>query len=114
MDPKGIIPASLFKFYFKMGWILILFKVGFSPGSLIIYIILWLVIPEAVSTAEKLEMKGEKVDMNSIKNSVMEEMKGVQQRAEKFGKEATLLPGKRKSNWCRSWICCKKRRSLIG
>ncbi len=63
-------------------------RLGFSPGALIIYIILWLVIPEALTTAEKLEMKGEKVDMNSIKNSVMEEMKGVQQRAEKFGKEA--------------------------
>jgi phage shock protein PspC (stress-responsive transcriptional regulator) len=59
-----------------------------SPGSLIIYIILWLVIPEASTTAEKLEMKGEKVDMNSIKNSVREEMKGVGQRMEKFGEEA--------------------------
>lgn len=65
------------------------FQFGFSPGSVIIYIILWLVIPEAFTTAEKLEMKGEKVDLNSIKNSVMEEMKGVQHRAEKFGKEAT-------------------------
>ena len=63
-------------------------RVGFSPGALIVYIILWLVIPEAFSTTEKLEMKGEKVDMNSIKNSVMEEMKGVQQRAEKFTSEA--------------------------
>ncbi|RYY68610.1 MAG: PspC domain-containing protein [Chitinophagaceae bacterium] len=63
----------------------------FSPGALIIYIILWLVIPEANSTTEKLEMKGEKVDMNSIKNSVMEEMKGMQQRAEKFGKEASAM-----------------------
>lgn len=60
---------------------------GFSPGALIIYIILWLVIPEAGNTAEKLEMKGEKVDLNSIKNSVVEEMKGVQQRAEKLGQE---------------------------
>ena len=63
-------------------------RLGFSPGALIVYIILWLVIPEANTTAEKLEMKGEKVDMNSIKNSVMEEIKGVQQRAEKFSKEA--------------------------
>lgn len=64
---------------------------GFSPGSFIIYVILWLVLPEASSTAEKLEMKGEKVDMNTIKNSVMEEMKGVQQRAEKFGKDAATF-----------------------
>ncbi len=63
-------------------------SVSFSPGAMIVYIILWLVLPEATTTAEKLEMKGEKVDIDSIKNSVMEEMKGVKQRAQKFGKEA--------------------------
>jgi phage shock protein PspC (stress-responsive transcriptional regulator) len=47
--------------------------VGAFPGAVIIYIILWLVIPEAVTTTEKLEMKGERVDMNTIRNSVMEE-----------------------------------------
>jgi len=61
----------------------------FSPTSLIVYIILWIVIPEASTTSEKLEMKGEKVDMNSIKASVMEEMKGAGKKAEKFGKEAS-------------------------
>ncbi|MEO6404403.1 MAG: PspC domain-containing protein [Ferruginibacter sp.] len=70
-------------------------RLGFSPGSILIYVILWMVLPEANTTAEKLEMKGEKVDMNSIKNSVMEEMKGVQQRAEKFGKEAKNLAKER-------------------
>lgn len=70
-------------------------SLSFSPGSLIIYIILWLVMPEASSTTEKLEMKGEKVDMNSIKNSVVEEMKGVQQRAEKFAKEASAVAGEK-------------------
>lgn len=72
-----------------------LLRVGFSPGSLIFYIILWLVIPEANTTAEKLEMKGEKVDMNSIKNSVMGEMKDMQQRAEKFSKEASAVAKQR-------------------
>jgi phage shock protein PspC (stress-responsive transcriptional regulator) len=62
-----------------------------SPGPLFIYIILWIVLPEAKTTAEKLEMKGEKVDMNSIKESVVEEMKGVQQRVQKFGKEAAAV-----------------------
>ena len=60
---------------------------SFSPGSLFLYIILWLVIPQANNTSEKLEMKGEKVDLHSIKNSVVGEMKEVQQRAEKFSKE---------------------------
>ncbi len=60
----------------------------FSPTSLIVYIILWIVIPEAITTSEKLAMKGEKVDINSIKNSVVEEMKTVGKKAESFGKEA--------------------------
>jgi phage shock protein PspC (stress-responsive transcriptional regulator) len=67
----------------------------FSPTSLIVYIILWIVIPEALTTSEKLEMKGEKVDMNSIKNSVMEEMKTVGKKAEKFGKEAGGIIGEK-------------------
>ena len=64
---------------------------SFSPGALIVYIILWLVLPEASSTAEKLEMKGEKVDIDSIKTSVKQEMKGVQKRAEKFGEEVKIF-----------------------
>ncbi len=70
-------------------------KFSFSPGALIIYIILWLVLPEASSTAEKLEMKGEKVDLNSIKNSVVEEMKGVQKRADKISREASQFARER-------------------
>lgn len=60
----------------------------FSPGALLFYIILWMVMPEANTTTEKLEMKGEKVDLNSIKNSVITELKGVQGRAEKLAKDA--------------------------
>jgi phage shock protein PspC (stress-responsive transcriptional regulator) len=61
---------------------------SFSPGSFIIYVILWLVIPEANTTSEKLEMKGEKVDLNSIKNSVVKEMKEVGERVGKLGAQA--------------------------
>ncbi len=66
-----------------------------SPGPLFIYIILWIVLPEAKTTAEKLEMKGEKVDMNSIKESVVEEMKGIQQRVQKYGKEVSEVVGEK-------------------
>lgn len=68
---------------------------SFSPGAFIIYIILWLVIPEANTTSEKLEMRGEKVDLNSIKNSVVEEMKGVKERVSKLGAEAGNLARER-------------------
>ena len=91
--PRALFLLPFLSFVFRWGhWGMMDFpdflRIGFSPGALIVYIILWLVIPEAISTAEKLEMKGEKVDLNSIKHSVKEEMKGFQQRAEKLGKEA--------------------------
>jgi len=60
---------------------------SFSPGTLLLYIILWLIFPEAQTTAEKLEMKGERVDLNSIKNTIQNDMSGFKDRAEKFGKE---------------------------
>lgn len=64
------------------------FQFTFSPGSMMVYIIMWLVIPEAKTTSEKLQMKGEKVDLNSIKDSVTKEMKEVGEKMEKLGKQA--------------------------
>ncbi len=93
--PRALFLIPFITFAFHHDWGMFDFpsflRLSFSPGSLIVYIIMWLAIPEASSTAEKLEMKGEKVDMNSIKNSVMEEMKGVQKRAEKFAQEASTV-----------------------
>jgi phage shock protein PspC (stress-responsive transcriptional regulator) len=60
---------------------------GFGGTLFLIYVILWMVIPEARTASEKLEMRGEKVDLESIKNSVQEELQGVKGRAEKFGAE---------------------------
>ena len=96
--PRILFAIPFLSFVFRWGhWGMMDFpdflRVGFSPGALLVYIILWLVIPEAITTAEKLEMKGEKIDIDSIKNSVMEEIKEVQQRAQKFGKEAGSVVG---------------------
>lgn len=61
---------------------------GFSGGTFIMaYIILWIVLPEAITAHEKLEMKGEKIDLNSIRNTVMEDMKGFNERAKRMGKD---------------------------
>ncbi len=62
--------------------------ITFLPGSLLIYIVLWAVIPVAKTTSEKLEMKGEKIDLDSIKESVSREMKEVAERLEKMGRNA--------------------------
>lgn len=62
-------------------------NLSFSPGATLIYIILWLILPEAVTTSDKLEMKGEKVDLHSIKNTIQKDMEGFGERAKAFGAE---------------------------
>ena len=76
-------------FSFVGGWPFYIFSFGWP--TFLVYIILWLVIPEAHTISEKLEMKGEKVDINSIKNSVLQEMKDVGTRVGKMGLEAGSL-----------------------
>lgn len=60
---------------------------SFSPGVVFIYIVMWLVIPEAKTSADKLEMTGEKVDLNSIKNTIQKDMEGFSERAKAWGEQ---------------------------
>ena len=53
----------------------------------ITYIILWIAVPVAVTASEKLEMRGEKVDLNSIRDTVKEDLEGFKAKAEKWGSE---------------------------
>ena len=67
-------------------WIRIIFLVllFFTGIGLITYIILWAAIPEAKTTAQKLQMKGEPVNLSNIEKSVKEELDGVKDRFSKF------------------------------
>lgn len=60
-------------------------ELTFSPSAVFVYIVLWLVLPEAKTTADKLEMRGEKVDINSIKNTIQTDMEGFGKRAQNWG-----------------------------
>lgn len=69
---------------------------GFLPrmisGSLgstlfVTYIILWIAVPFANTAAEKLEMKGERINLNSIRDTVKEDLESLKVRAERFGAE---------------------------
>lgn len=60
---------------------------SFGSSLFVAYVILWVVIPEARSASEKLEMRGEKVDLNSIKNTIQEDLEQFKTRAEKWGSE---------------------------
>lgn len=65
-----------------------------SIGStfFITYIILWIVLPEARSTYEQMEMRGEKVDVNTIRANMKERIKEwseeVKDTAQNFGNKA--------------------------
>ncbi|WP_026977950.1 PspC domain-containing protein [Flavobacterium tegetincola] len=63
-------------------WIRILFLVlfFFYGTGLLAYIILWIVMPEAVTTSEKLEMTGEPVNISNIEKKVREEFDNVSEK----------------------------------
>jgi len=48
--------------------------------GLVLYLILWIVIPEAKTAAQKLEMKGEPVNISNIGKTVKEEFQNVRDR----------------------------------
>lgn len=76
-------------FDFDPIWLRAAFAISFFVfgTGLILYIILCIIIPKAKTTAEKLEMRGEKVDINNISKTVNEEFEEFKVRMEKFGKE---------------------------
>lgn len=57
---------------------------GFGSG-LLLYIILWVIIPEAKTTAEKLEMRGDPIDINTISQTIKEEASQFKNRVQDFG-----------------------------
>lgn len=55
-------------------WVRILFIVSlFTTLGAFIYLILWVVVPEALTTTERLKMKGEKVNISNIEKSIKDE-----------------------------------------
>ncbi len=55
-----------------------------AGSSLIIYIILWIVVPKASNSAQRLEMKGEEVNITNISKNIKEEIQEVKENYEKF------------------------------
>ena len=79
--------ANYFDFdpiWLRLGFAISLFVFG---SGFLLYIILLIIIPKAKTTAEKLEMRGEKVDINNIKNAVNEEFQEFKTKMKDFGSE---------------------------
>jgi len=91
-DPENRILAGVssgIAAYFNIGdplWIRLLFVIativyGFSP---IAYIVLWILVPKAITTAEKLEMRGEPVNISNIERSFRDEFDNVKGKFNEF------------------------------
>jgi phage shock protein PspC (stress-responsive transcriptional regulator) len=63
--------------WFKILFLILFF--GFGTG-LLAYLILWIAMPKAITTSEKLEMTGQPVTISSIEKKVREEFESVSEK----------------------------------
>jgi phage shock protein PspC (stress-responsive transcriptional regulator) len=73
-------------------WVRIIFAIAlFVFGSgVLLYLFLWIITPEARTTTERLEMRGEAVNIHNIEKSVKEELRQIQKRFKGFKKKDHL------------------------
>jgi len=57
--------------------IFILLAIPGMGSGIVIYLILWIVIPEALTATQKLEMRGEPINIENIKKAVRDEFESV-------------------------------------
>jgi phage shock protein PspC (stress-responsive transcriptional regulator) len=77
--------ASGIAHYFNIDtiWIRLLFLITTLAGvgiGILVYIILWVLLPEAKTTAEKLQMEGEPVNIDNIEKKIREEFTNVSEK----------------------------------
>ena len=84
----GVCSGIAAYFDFDPLWLRLAFALSFffAGTGLILYLILWLIIPAARTTAEKLQMRGERVNISNIEKNIREEMETVREKFEDIGK----------------------------
>lgn len=67
----------------------------FSFGSpILIYIILWLIVPEAKTASEKLQMRGERINISNIEKTIKDDLNDLKERISNIdAKEGTKRAG---------------------
>jgi phage shock protein PspC (stress-responsive transcriptional regulator) len=63
--------------WMRLLWLVLFFFFG---TGFLVYILLWILIPQAETTAEKLQMKGEPVNISNIEKKIREEFQDVSSR----------------------------------
>lgn len=71
-------------------WIRLAFALvtAFAGTGILIYIILWIVIPKPASRADRMAMRGEQPNLQGFKRNFEEEMRAMRQNLNNFGNEA--------------------------
>jgi phage shock protein PspC (stress-responsive transcriptional regulator) len=70
--------------WIRLGFAISFFGMGFG---LLPYLILWIAVPTAKTSAEKLAMHGEPVNINSIANKIQDDLSDLTQRINNLGDE---------------------------
>lgn len=70
-------------------WIRLLFVAAFFFGGsgILLYIVLWVIMPEAKTSSEKLEMRGERVNVSNIERTVKGGAREIRTKANEIGDE---------------------------
>ncbi|OGS70479.1 MAG: hypothetical protein A3F91_10400 [Flavobacteria bacterium RIFCSPLOWO2_12_FULL_35_11] len=72
--------------WMRLLWLVLFFFFG---TGFLVYILLWILIPQAETTAEKLQMKGEPVNISNIEKKIREEFQDVSSRVKNGVNEVT-------------------------
>lgn len=62
--------------------------------SIVIYLIFWMVVPKAVTTAQRLEMKGEEPTITNIRKTIQDEVTEVKRSFLKINRSESLTKGR--------------------
>ena len=66
-----------------------------SGAAILAYFILWIAVPKAMNTAQRLEMRGQEATVKNIEKSIKEEVKEVKESYKKFKESETYNKGKK-------------------
>ena len=72
--------------WIRIAWLVAAFGFGFG---FIVYPILWILLPQANTTAEKLEMEGEEVNISNIEKRIKDELSDATERVKSGLQDAT-------------------------
>lgn len=70
-------------------WIRLIFVIAILSGvSALAYIILWIIIPAARTVSERLEMRGDPVNISNIEKSIREELNEIRNKVDDLASQA--------------------------